>query len=247
MGLLSFLKRKSSDSNGLPPAPELVDSVQQARVRARQRLVGALVLVVFGVVGFSLLFDTQPRPISADIPIDIARKDAMPPGRPAVNGVVRPAPRTARAADEVPAPVESAPEPAPSVVAVAPVAVEAPAPTPTLEKKPDPKPAEPKPESKPTAAKPVDSSRAQALLEGKPAAASGRFVVQVGAFAETSAASEARKKVERLGLKTFTQVVNTTAGNRVRVRVGPFASRDEADRAAGKIKSAGLPSAIVPL
>jgi DedD protein len=33
------------------------------RRRARHRLIGAAVLVLIGVVGFPLLFDTQPRPI----------------------------------------------------------------------------------------------------------------------------------------------------------------------------------------
>ena len=46
MGLLSFLKRKSGEApkkaSAMPPEP--VDTVQQARTRARQRLVGAVVL-----------------------------------------------------------------------------------------------------------------------------------------------------------------------------------------------------------
>jgi DedD protein len=104
-----------------------------------------------------------------------------------------------------------------------------------------------------------DGARAQALLEGKPAAAAapaasavgagvGRFVVQVGAFAEPAALSEARAKVEKLGLKTYTQVAETSAGPRTRVRVGPFASRDEAERAAAMIKSAAaLPAVILTL
>ena len=78
-------------------------------------------------------------------------------------------------------------------------------------------------------------------------AAEGRFVVQVGAYAEAASAREARQRAEKLGLKTYTQVVETQAGNRIRVRVGPFASRDEADRAAGKLKSAGLPAALLTL
>jgi DedD protein len=97
-----------------------------------------------------------------------------------------------------------------------------------------------------------DGSRAKALLEGKPsdasgAAAGGRFIVQVGAFAERSAAHEARLKVEKLGLKTYTQVVDTAGGPRIRVRVGPFASKDEAAQAASKLKAAGLGAAVLTL
>ena len=42
------------------------------------------------------------------------------------------------------------------------------------------------------------------------ATSAGRFVVQVGAFADAATAREARQKVEKLGLKTYTQVVETS-------------------------------------
>jgi DedD protein len=110
---------------------------------------------------------------------------------------------------------------------------------------------EPKAAAKPQP-KPDDGAKARALLEGKPvqvAAASdtGRFVVQVGAFADASKARETRLKVERAGLKTYTQVAETAEGKRTRVRVGPFASRAEADKAADKIKGLDLPAAILSL
>jgi DedD protein len=256
MGLLSFLKRKSGDApkkaSAIPSEP--VDTVQQARTRARQRLVGAVVLVAAGVIGFPLLFETQPRPLPVDTPIEIARKDGSASSAPrtapaprATPPVVPPSVVTETPADagrDVVIAAASAPAPA---VSAAPAEAK-PAPKPSAEPKPEPepKPAAPKPE-----AKPADSTRAQALLEGKEAkpaaAADGRFVVQVGAFAEVNAAREARQKVEKLGLKTYTQVVETSSGKRIRVRVGPFASRGEADKAADKIKSAGLPSAVYTL
>ena len=43
--------------------------VEQARTWARRRLIGALVLLVVGVVGFPILFETQPRPLPVDTPI----------------------------------------------------------------------------------------------------------------------------------------------------------------------------------
>jgi DedD protein len=78
-------------------------------------------------------------------------------------------------------------------------------------------------------------------------AADGRFVVQVGAFADPSKARDARAKVERAGLKTYTHVAETKDGKRIRVRVGPFATRGEADKAASKIKGLELPAAILTL
>lgn len=56
-----------------------------------------------------------------------------------------------------------------------------------------------------------------------------------------------RQKVERLGLKTYTQVVKTGGQTRIRVRVGPFSSRADADKAASKLRSSGLPAAVMSL
>ena len=47
------------------------ESIEVMRRRARHRLIGAVVLVLAGVIGFPLLFDTQPRPVAVDIPIEI--------------------------------------------------------------------------------------------------------------------------------------------------------------------------------
>ena len=60
-------------------------------------------------------------------------------------------------------------------------------------------------------------------------------------------AREARLKVEKAGLKTYTQVVETKDGRRIRVRVGPFAGRAEADQAAEKIKKLDLSAAVLTL
>ena len=125
-----------------------------------------------------------------------------------------------------------------------------------LEPKPKLEPkAETKPETKPVA-KVDDGARAKALLDGqsaaapKPAAADAadqRLVVQVGAFADADKAKEVRQKLEKAGLKTYTQVAQTKDGERTRVRVGPFASKADAEKAASKIKSLDLPAAILTL
>ena len=120
-----------------------------------------------------------------------------------------------------------------------------------------------KPEIKPTPKPATDeAAKALAILEGKEPpktastaaaaatsvdAAVGRFVVQVGAFAENEKAREVRLKVERAGLKTYVHVAETPQGKRIRVRVGPFATRVEADKAAAKIKTLDLPAAILTL
>jgi len=69
-------KQKSDSAS---PAAAPTDAVQQARSRARQRLIGATVLLAIGIIGFPLVFETQPRPIPVDIPIEIPKREAMPP------------------------------------------------------------------------------------------------------------------------------------------------------------------------
>lgn len=250
MGLFSFLKRDDAATAAAPKKSAksgakvtAADDVQLLRVRARRRLIGAAVLVAAGVVGFPLVFETQPRPIPVDLPIEIPRKETAPP--------------LAVPAREPLPPVEASPAPAPVAsetrVAEQPEEKASEKPQPRVAEKPADKPAE-KPVDKPLdkpADKPRtnDGARAQALLEGKdPApAAAPRFIVQVGAYGENKSAQEMRSKVEKLGLKTYAQAVDTADGRRIRVRLGPFASRDEAERAAAKLKGAGLPGAILTL
>jgi DedD protein len=239
-----FKSRKKVDEPVAAPTP--AESIEAMRRRARHRLIGAAVLVLAAVIGFPLLFDTQPRMVAVDIPIEIPDRNKVQP---------LPAPTAPVAAGRVtPAPAASAPAAAP--VAAAPAAPVASAVAEAPPAEPATKPAEPpKPvaRAEPAAPKPdpkaEEAAKARALLEGRSveAAASGRFVVQVGAFADAAKAREARQKVERAGLKTYTNVAETKDGKRIRVRAGPFASRAEADKAAEKIKGLDLPAAILTL
>lgn len=257
MGLLSFFKRRS-DTAPAAAASEPIDAVQRARAQARQRLIGAVVLVIVGVIGFPLVFETQPRPIPVDIPIELPRKEtaaplAMPARAPAA---------LASAADAGPAAPDEmitesrenagrelpASAPASSAVEARPAASRPDAHT---ESRPPAKPVQLATAASKPEPRPAEAERARELLEGKAAApvvtGPGRFVVQVGAFTDAGAARETRVKVEKLGLKTYTQVASTAAGNRIRVRVGPFSTRDEADKAQAKARSAGLSAVVLTL
>ena len=75
-----FKSRSGSQGNPTTHPPQSIEAVRR---RARHRLIGASVLVLIGVLGFPLLFDTQPRPIAVDIPIDIPAKNAAPALTPA--------------------------------------------------------------------------------------------------------------------------------------------------------------------
>lgn len=229
-----FQSRKGGDETAATARQP--ESIEAMRRRAKHRLIGASVLVLVGVVGFPLLFDTQPRPISVDIPIEIPDRSKPKP---------------------LPAPAPAAVSQAPASVAAPPVSAAvtapAPAPAPVVASAPAPAPAPaPAVASAPAPAKSDDGSKALALLEGKPVAntpveGEGRFVVQVGAFADATKAREARMKVEHAGLKTYTQVVETKDGKRIRVRVGPYTSKGDAEKAAEKVKGLDLQASVLTL
>ena len=96
------------------------------------------------------------------------------------------------------------------------------------------------------AAEPVTSGAASSKAASA-ADGAARFVVQVGAFADPASAREVRLKMEKLGMKTYTQVAETAAGKRIRVRLGPFATRAEADKAQAKSKEAGIAAVVLTL
>ena len=261
MGLLSFFHLRTDAASAPSQSGGPADAVQQARTRARQRLIGAAVLVVIGVVGFPLVFETQPRPIPVDVPIELPRRDAAatPPVNAAPNtraakAATKPAPVTEDTAVAAPRDdviTETRADAGREIAAPAVAASAAASAAERVAAKPAPaKPVAETPKKAEAAAKPAESARAKALLDNKPAAAApdaSRFVVQVGAFAEAEAARETRVKVEKLGLKTYTQIATTAAGNRIRVRVGPFASREEADKALAKARAAGVAAVVLTL
>ena len=307
-----------------PAAPGPQETIDTLRRRARHRLIGAAVLVGLAIIGFPLLFDTQPRPVAVNAPITIPDKDKVarlrtPDPVPAaaslgereemVSGAVAPrgGERTASASAAAVAPARraSAEKPAAPTRDARPDAAAADARAKAeeaarlkAEEAARAKAAQAKREEEAKAAqarrdddrsqaqtdaqakreeaarakreqearakreaelraKREEAARARALLEGrgtpsadKPAAADakgGRFIVQVGAFADDSAVREARQKAERAGVKTYTQTVETSAGKRTRVRAGPFSSREDADKAAGALKKAGLGGSVLSL
>jgi DedD protein len=225
-------RKKGDTTSSTSVQPE---SVERMRQRAKHRLMGATVLVLIGVIGFPLLFDKQPRPIAVDTPIDI-------PDRNKVLPLVLPEP-----------PASSlAPAAAPVAVPVAPAA-SAPQSVVITETAEPAKVAKPEASvvNPPVEVKPTEADKVRALLNGKAAdessVESGRFVVQVGAFADPARAREIRLKLERAGLKTYTHVAETKDGKRTRVRVGPFTVKADAEKAAEKIKKLNLPAALLTL
>jgi DedD protein len=234
------------------------ESVDAMRRRARHRLIGASVLVVLGVVGFPLLFDTQPRPVSVDIAVDIpdratakplvdtstpkplsasagldAKEEVVPDAKPEVKAEAKPEAK----ADVKPETAMAAAAGAAAVAAV----------VPKSEAKPEPAKADAKPAAKP------ETKTAEAKADAKTAKPTdskdtgARFVVQAGTFSDDAKLRETRSKLEKAGIATYTQVIEGKEGRRVRVRVGPFTKRDEADKMANKIKQLSLQPQVLTL
>jgi DedD protein len=273
---------------------DTAEAVREARARARTRLMGATVLLLVGVIGFPLLFETQPRPIPVDLPIEIPARNApgaadagaharTPAARPAVASVPalaasvpRPESVTYDARPSAPA---AASEPAStparrsafaSLAAAFTSSASASSPASSSSTVAQARPAA-RPEKHAAPASAPDSRPAPplavvlppppatpspaAILAGTPtptpkpsdAAAAGRFVVQVGAFLDEAKVHETRGKVEKLGMKTYTQPVDTPTGKRIRVRVGPYATKAEADKVATRLKGDGLQAVVLAL
>ena len=252
MGLLDLFRRQGAADAATAAASG--QPVEAARAQARRRLVGAVVLLGAGVIAFPLLFETQPRPIPVDIPIQIPSRDgaaplSMPASRPAALVAAAsattpaPAPKVAPPAASLPAAsAEPRVEPTRTTAPAKPAPAPTPAPVPVpIETAPTPK----APASAPKAAASAPKAAEPAVRPGTEAP--GRFVVQVGAFAEAAAVREARGKLEKLGLPSYTQAVQTASGTRTRVRLGPFGTREEADKAAAKAKTAGLAGTVLAL
>jgi len=255
MPLPSFFQRfsqmaSSGRRGGASEAAHVAPSdVEAARVRARRRLIGMTVLVGAGVIGFPWLFETQPRPMSQDVEmvhagegLSVARGVASrtASGRVAVAGIVPPpgdeAPRNEAGKGREPAAADEAHEAGETISSRAPD---------TARADPEPK-REAEPETRP-------SARLAAKAADKPAdkgtekLADNRYVVQFGAFADVNAARAARAKVEKLGIKTYAQQIETPAGKRIRVRVGPYSDKAEADKALATLRKAGLTGAVLTL
>lgn len=253
MPLSSFFQRFTRREQGPAVQAQALSQteIEQARVRARRRMIGMAVLVAVGVVGFSWLFETQPRPMRPDVVVVskaassgvrsgmVAPEVSAPAVPPAVSRALDAERSEALArVDTAPAVTESR-EPREEIIEDAPAAAVA-------QPKPAPKPPAPKPLAKPAVkpAEPAKPAKPASTLADPPGT---RYIVQVGAFSDGPTAHAARMKVERLGIKTYTQAITTPQGKRIRVRVGPYTNKADADKAMASIRKAGLNGALLTL
>ena len=246
-------------------------SIEQLRRRARRRLLGAVVLVVLGVLVFPLIFDTQSRPVSSHLTIDIPAQSKISPQTPpkpsdssaAPNTTTLSSPPISEAAD--PAPPQPQPQPQPQPIPHNLPVPPAPSATPSATR-PLAAPSATRPlaapieatQARPILAASIASSTPPSTGTGPTASASSsteavkpdapapdRYMVQAGAFLEIAKAKEARTILEKAGLKTFTHEIPTPEGKLTRVRIGPFNSRAEAEAVAERAKALQVPAKVL--
>lgn len=156
-------------------------SQDSLRARARRRLIGAVALVLLGVIVFPLVFDSKPKPVPSNIALDIPSQSKAPglavpasaPMLPAASSVAVPSGERAAVAHAASA-VAAAPAPVPPEPEVASKPVPqpilaAPKPSPVQQAEPVASPPVPKPPTPtPEQARQLASARqALAALEGK--------------------------------------------------------------------------------
>ena len=94
-----------------------------------------------------------------------------------------------------------------------------------------------KPAPPPAAAKPQAASSA--------AKAAGKYLVNVGLFAQETNAANALAKLTEAGLPGYSDAIRSpTKGELTRVRAGPFASQADAEAAAVKVRALGLDALV---
>lgn len=242
MGLFSFLnkgKQDADDDIDVPVRPrrrvkaqedEPLDPMLPEKKRARRRLIGATALVLAAVIGLPMIFDSEPKPLTDDIAIQIPSRDK--------SGTTIAVPQ----AQPTQVPDLGLQNKSNVSVAQAPVTEKLPAAEPL-------KPAAEKPAEKLTDKPASDKSSSAATEKEKLAAEktkSSHYIIQVAAVANKVKADELQSRLKQSGIKSYSQKISTKDGDRYRIRVGPFGSRDDADKMRARLSKMGLSSAVQP-
>jgi DedD protein len=233
-------------------ARPISDEELQLKKRARRRLIGAIVLVSAVAVILPMVLDNESKLDSTNVNIQIPSPDSgefKPKAAKAVPGV----------ADG--SPIKGMPPASKGAAPAAPVKGDAakadPAGTPIADL--GKKDAKAEPAGGASSATDDEGKAAKAAVKGETKVAAkepskardsgsetGAFVVQVAALADNSRVERLQKQMAGVGVKTYTEVVSTKAGEVTRVRAGPYATREAAESARTQLKKAGLDGKVVP-
>jgi DedD protein len=261
MGL--FSRKDRADAQTGKPRPSVSSEAHAGalRVRARRRLAGAVALVLAAVIVLPMVLDSEPVPLTDNIPIQIPEQDTD--FKPVLS-----APQTVESTPPIVAKESVQPPPLAATTAL-PSKVGAvdspgvgepnsPTPTPKLTVKPEQK-LEAQEEA-PSGIKQADAARsddgalALALLEGRqsPAATSksrparGHFVLQVASYAAQAEAQGRRDQLHEAGVtNAFVEPAAIGGKQQYRLRVGPFPSREAAQAAQARLRTLGYDNGFI--
>ena len=219
----SFQRNAEAEEIALTEDPE-----QQ---RARHRLIGAAVLVLIAVVALPRILDNSPKLAPNDIAVNIVTSLPIPGA-------------------------DAKPEDKPKAEALADPVKEAPKVVPAPEPKVEPK-VETKPTPAPNKAPGLGLAAGEEIIaapsngvsnsDTNPAAnGSGKYVIQIGAFASEERAQGWIAKLKEQKIPNFVLNKSASDGTKLYVlRAGPYADKDSAEAAEKKIKAMGLSPRLV--
>ena len=233
---LPFLNRPSSKNNtpvedGLTEDPE--------RQKARHRLIGAVFLVTVAVAGLPIIFDSKPKQYNNDIAIQIIQ-----PGAKDEKKVEEP-----KEAKETKATDSATPS--------APVTSAENKDSKDSKETKEVKKEEAKTDKPTSVAKSLDKGEeVLSILESRtpatPAApnagvsASGKFIVQIGAFSSEERVKNWQKKLTEQKVSSYIEIKTNKEGVKLHLlRSGPYADKASAEAAEKKIKYVGLSPKII--
>lgn len=231
------------------------DANLQLKKRARRRLVGAFAFAGLAAIILPMVMDEEPKQQVQDVQIRIPGQDQTP----FVNKLAKVAPD----AGEPLVPPEPAAQSGDAAAKPAEVAANQPAEKPAektadkpaekpVEKETEKSPAKVEEKKKVVDAETSDTQRAAAILDGKAGDAAakqpangnglgdGQFVILIGAFSNPANVKQLQTKIGELGIKVYTEPLDSPGGKKTRVRAGPFPNREAADKALGRLKRIGV-------
>ena len=231
-------------------AEELALTEDPEQQRARHRLIGAAVLVLIAVVGLPRILDNKPKSVTNDIAVNIVTSLPIPSTDP------KPSEKSKVESSSEPSSKELAAEPK---AEVKPEAKSIAKPEVKAETKTDVKPAAPaksaglglaageevvsaqtKPNAEDGAAKSAGTTTSPSQT------GSGKFVIQIGAFASEERAKGWIAKLKDQKIPNYVLNKNGTDGTKLYIlRAGPYSDKEAAEAAEKKIKAMGLTPRLV--
>ena len=203
----------------------ITDEESKLKRQARRRLLGAVALTILVVVLLPMVLDREPPASTQDIELQIPDKNTV--GEFVPQMVLPPLNASDAASQPVSAPVIA------PLLDVKPVAVRD-----KMDSKPEPQ-AKPGSEAKPKAEAGQRNQTARVNTK-KPHTG---FVLQVGAFANASAAKALHEKLQKQGYPSYIEKI----GDKTRVRVGGYSTHADAEKVRHKLEIQGMKPDVVNL